>query len=114
MARYIAKNLVAAGLASRCEVQLAYAIGVADPVPVMVNSFGTGVVDDERMVELVPAHFALTPKGMIEHLRLRRPVYRKTAAFGHFGRTEDTFSWEAADKADALREDARLTAAVRA
>jgi S-adenosylmethionine synthetase len=114
MARYIAKNLVAAGLASRCEVQLAYAIGVADPVSVMVNSFGTGVVDDERMVELVRAHFALTPKGMIEHLRLRRPVYRKTAAFGHFGRTEDTFSWEAADKADTLREDARLTAAVRA
>ena len=114
MARYIAKNLVAAGLASRCEVQLAYAIGVADPVSVMVNSFGTGVVDDERMVELVRAHFALTPKGMIEHLRLRRPVYRKTAAFGHFGRTEDTFSWEAADKADTLREDARMTAAVRA
>jgi S-adenosylmethionine synthetase len=114
MARYIAKNLVAAGLASRCEVQLAYAIGVAEPVSVMVNSFGTGVVDDERMVELVRAHFPLTPKGMIEHLRLRRPVYRKTAAFGHFGRTEDTFTWEAADKADSLREDARMTAAVRA
>jgi S-adenosylmethionine synthetase len=114
MARYIAKNLVGAGLASRCEVQLAYAIGVADPVSVMVNSFGTGVVDDERMVELVRAHFPLTPKGMIEHLRLRRPVYRKTAAFGHFGRTEDTFTWEAADKAETLREDARLTAAVRA
>ena len=108
MARYIAKNLVAAGLASRCEVQLAYAIGVAEPVSVMVNSFGTGVVDEERMVELIRAHFPLTPRGMIDHLKLRRPIYRKTAAFGHFGRTEDSFTWEAADKAEALREDARV------
>jgi S-adenosylmethionine synthetase len=111
MARYIAKNLVAAGLARRCEVQLAYAIGVAEPVSVMVNSFGTGAIEDERMVELIRTHFALTPKGMIEHLKLRRPVYRKTAAFGHFGRTEDTFTWEAADKVEALRE-AALPAAV--
>ncbi|MEO8661481.1 MAG: methionine adenosyltransferase [Bryobacteraceae bacterium] len=114
MARYIAKNLVAAGFAKRCEVQLAYAIGVAEPVSIMVNTFGTGVIDEERMVELVRAHFPLTPAGMIQHLKLRRPIYRKTAAFGHFGRTEDTFSWEAADKADALRDDARVSAVARA
>jgi S-adenosylmethionine synthetase len=113
MARYIAKNLVGAGLASRCEVQLAYAIGVAEPVSVMVNSFGTGVVDDERMVELIRAHFPLTPRGMIEHLQLRRPIYRHTAAFGHFGRTESTFSWEQTDRAGVLREESRLTAAAQ-
>jgi S-adenosylmethionine synthetase len=111
MARYVAKNLVAAGLASRCEVQLAYAIGVADPVSVAVNTFGTGVVDEQRLVELVREHFPLTPKGMIEHLKLRRPIYRKTAAFGHFGRTEDTFSWESTGKAEALREHAKVSAA---
>jgi len=113
MARYIAKNLVAAGLAERCEVQLAYAIGVAEPVSVMVNTFGTGAVEETRLVDLVRAHFPLTPKGMIEHLRLRRPIYRKTASFGHFGRTEDTFSWEAADKAEALKADAPMAAAAR-
>jgi S-adenosylmethionine synthetase len=113
MARYVAKNLVAAGLAERCEVQLAYAIGVAEPVSVNVNTFGTGAVDEERLVELVREQFPLTPKGMIDHLKLRRPIYRKTAAFGHFGRTEDTFSWEASDKAEALRDGARVaTAAV--
>ena len=113
MARYVAKNLVAAGLAERCEVQLAYAIGVAEPVSVNVNTFGTGVVEEERLVELVREQFPLTPKGMIDHLKLRRPIYRKTAAFGHFGRTEDTFSWEATDKAEALRDGARVaTAAV--
>ena len=110
MARYVAKNLVASGLASKCEVQLAYAIGVAEPVSVMVNSFGTGQVEDERLVELVREHFPLTPKGMIEHLRLRQPIYRKTAAFGHFGRTESSFTWEATDKADALREGSRVAA----
>jgi S-adenosylmethionine synthetase len=104
MARYIAKNLVSAGLALRCEVQLAYAIGVAEPVSVMVNTFGTGAVEESRIVELVREHFPLTPRGMIDHLRLRRPIYRKTAAFGHFGRTEETFTWEATDKAEALRE----------
>ena len=104
MARYIAKNIVAAGLARRCEVQLAYAIGVAEPVSVMVNTFGTGTIEEERLVELVRANFSLTPKGMIDHLKLRRPMYRKTAAFGHFGRTEDTFTWEATDKAAALKE----------
>ncbi|MBL8176704.1 MAG: methionine adenosyltransferase [Bryobacterales bacterium] len=113
MARYIAKNLVAAGLAQRCEVQLAYAIGVADPVSVMVNTFGTGVVDEERMTELVRAHFPLTPRGIIEHLQLRRPIYRATAAFGHFGRSESSFTWEATDKADAIREDARLASAAK-
>ncbi|HYP14819.1 MAG TPA: methionine adenosyltransferase [Bryobacteraceae bacterium] len=113
MARYIAKNVVAAGLASRCEVQLAYAIGVAEPVSVMVNTFGTGRIDESRLVDLVRKNFSLTPKGMIEHLRLRRPIYRATASFGHFGRTEDSFSWEAADKAEALRSDAQLAATAR-
>ncbi len=106
MARYIAKNIVASKLASRCEVQLAYAIGVADPVSVSVDTFGTGAIPDERFTELVRANFNLTPRGIIDHLRLRRPIYRKTAAFGHFGRTEDTFTWEAADKAEALKEQA--------
>ncbi len=111
MARYVAKNIVAAGLADRCEVQLAYAIGVAEPVSVMVDTFGTGTVPEERLVELVRENFKLTPKAMIDHLRLRRPIYRKTAAFGHFGRTEDTFTWEATDKAEALKEGAKLAAA---
>ena len=110
MARYIAKNIVAAGLAASCEVQLAYAIGVAEPVSVLVNTFGTSVVDEERIVELVRANFPLTPKGMIDHLKLRRPIYRATAAFGHFGRTEDSFSWEKTDKAEVLRDEARLSA----
>ncbi len=92
---------------SACEVQLAYAIGVAEPVSVMVNTFGTGTIPEERLVELVRANFQLTPKGMIDTLKLRRPIYRKTAAFGHFGRTEDTFSWEATDKAHALKEAAQ-------
>jgi S-adenosylmethionine synthetase len=110
MARYVAKNIVAAGLASRCEVQLAYAIGVAEPVSVMVDAFGTGKVEAERLVELVRSNFQLTPKGMIDSLKLRRPIYRKTAAFGHFGRTEDSFSWEATDKAEALKEHAAAAA----
>jgi S-adenosylmethionine synthetase len=113
MARYVAKNIVASGLATRCEVQLAYAIGVAEPVSVMVNSFGTSQVSDDRLATLVRDHFPLTPRGMIEHLRLRRPIYRATAAFGHFGRTEDSFTWEAANKAEALREAAGMAAAVR-
>jgi S-adenosylmethionine synthetase len=110
MARYVAKNIVAAGLARRCEVQLAYAIGVAEPVSIMVNTYGTGILEEERLVQLVRAHFPLTPKGMIDHLKLRRPVYRRTAAYGHFGRTEETFTWEATDRAEVLREEARLTA----
>jgi S-adenosylmethionine synthetase len=111
MARYVAKNLVAAGLAGKVEVQLAYAIGVAEPVSVMVDTFGTGKIEDQRLAELVRENFSLTPAGMIKHLNLRRPIYRKTAAFGHFGRHEDTFSWEATDKAGALREAAQFTAA---
>ena len=110
MARYVAKNVVAAGLARRCEVQLAYAIGVAEPVSVSVDTFGTAAVADSRIVELIREHFPLTPRGMIEHLRLRRPIYRQSAAFGHFGRVEETFSWEATDKAGVLREEARLAA----
>ncbi len=108
MARYIAKNIVAAGLATRCEVQLAYAIGVAEPVSVLVSTFGTGVVDEERMTEIVRNNFPLNPKGIIDHLRLRRPIFRATAAFGHFGRTGEGFTWELTDKAEALRSDARV------
>jgi S-adenosylmethionine synthetase len=107
MARYIAKNIVAAGLADRAEVQLAYAIGVVDPVSVMVNTFGTGTVAESKLTELVRAHFPLTPKGIIDHLQLRRPIYRKTAAFGHFGRTGDGFTWEKTDKAEALKAAAK-------
>jgi S-adenosylmethionine synthetase len=106
MARYIAKNVVAAGLADRCLVQLAYAIGVADPVSVLIDTFGTGLVPDEKISELVRANFKLTPRGIIEMLDLRRPIYRKTAAFGHFGRNDPEFTWERTDKANALRADA--------
>ena len=106
MARYIAKNIVAAGLAERAMVQLAYAIGVADPVSVLVDTSGTGRIPDDTMTDLVRAHFKLTPRGIIESLDLRRPIYRKTAAFGHFGRTEAEFTWERTDKAAALRADA--------
>ncbi len=108
MARYIAKNCVAAGLADRAQVQLAYAIGLADPVSVLVDTFGTGRVDDNKISDLIRAHFALTPKGIIETLNLRRPIYKQTAAFGHFGRTEQDFTWEWTDKAEALKADAGL------
>ena len=108
MARYIAKNVVAAGMADRAMVQLAYAIGVADPVSVLVDTEGTGRVADEKIVELVRANFQLTPRGIIESLDLRKPIYRKTAAFGHFGRTEPEFTWERTDKAAALRAAAKL------
>jgi S-adenosylmethionine synthetase len=110
MARYIAKNLVAAKLAQRCEVQLAYAIGVAEPVSVTVNTFGTGAIPDDRFTTLVRDNFILTPRGIIETLNLRRPIYRKTAAFGHFGRNEPTFTWEATDKAEALQKSAAALA----
>ena len=106
MARYVAKNVVASGLAEKCLVQLAYAIGVAEPVSVYVDTSGTGQIDDDKLGELVRAHFKLTPKGIIETLNLRRPIYKKTAAFGHFGRTEPEFTWERTDKADAMRKDA--------
>jgi S-adenosylmethionine synthetase len=108
MARYIAKNCVAAGLGDRVLVQLAYAIGVAEPVSVLVDSFGTAPIPDGRIGELVREHFPLTPRGIIEALDLRRPIYRATAAYGHFGRLEATFSWERTDKADVLRGDAGL------
>jgi S-adenosylmethionine synthetase len=110
VARYIAKNIVAAKLADRCEVQLAYAIGVAEPVSVLVETFGTGKVSSKTLTELVRKNFSLTPKGIIESLNLRRPIYRKTAAYGHFGRNEPDFTWEATDKAAALAEQAALVA----
>jgi len=103
MARYIAKNLVASGLADRVQVQLAYAIGVADPVSVLVETFGTGKINEQTISKLVREHFELTPRGIIKSLNLRRPIYRQTAAFGHFGRTESDFTWEATDKAEELR-----------
>jgi S-adenosylmethionine synthetase len=106
MARYIAKNIVGAELADRAMVQLAYAIGVADPVSVLIDTEGTGRVPDEMLTDLVRKHFALTPRGIMDTLNLRRPIYRKTAAFGHFGRTEPEFTWERTDKATALRADA--------
>ncbi len=106
MARYIAKNIVAAGLAKRCEVQLAYAIGVAEPVSVLVDTFGTGTVEESMLRKLIRANFQLTPKGIIDSLRLRRPIYQKTAAYGHFGRNDPDFTWEATDKAATLREQA--------
>jgi S-adenosylmethionine synthetase len=115
MARYIAKNIVAASLADRCEVQLAYAIGVAEPVSVLIDTFGTAKVPEEKIAELVRANFKLTPKGIIESLNLRRPIYRKTAAYGHFGRNEPEFTWELTDKAATLREQAGVSpAAVKA
>jgi S-adenosylmethionine synthetase len=114
MARYIAKNIVAAGLASRAEVQLAYAIGVAEPVSVMVDTFGTGTIPEEKITELVRQNFSLTPKAIIETLDLRRPVYKQTAAYGHFGRTGPGFTWEKTDRAEALRKAAGLSAPVEA
>ncbi len=103
MARYVAKNIVAAGLAERCEVQLAYAIGVAEPVSVLVDTFGTGTIEADKLEALVRANFSLTPKGIIETLDLRRPIFQQTAAYGHFGRANDDFTWEKTDKAAALQ-----------
>ena len=110
MARYVAKNIVAAGLADRCEVQLAYAIGVAEPVSVLVETFGTGKVDEAKLEELVRKNFSLTPKGIIDGLNLRRPIFKATAAYGHFGRKGDGFTWEKTDKAAALAEQAGVGA----
>ena len=98
----MAKNLVASGLCDRCEVQIAYAIGIAEPVSIMVESGGTGKISDTKLTSLVRQHFDLTPKGLIQHLKLRRPIYRATAAYGHFGRNEPTFTWEKTDKARVL------------
>ena len=107
MGRYVAKNIVAAGLADKCEIQVAYAIGVADPVSVSVNTFGTGKISDEKLVKLVHKHFDLTPYGIVTTLDLLRPIYYKTAAFGHFGRNDPNFTWERTDKAKFLREDVK-------
>ena len=106
--RYVAKNVVAAGLASKCEVQVAYAIGVSKPVSLMVNTFGTGKIDDEKIVKLIEKHFDLRPKGIIKTLNLLRPIYSRTAAYGHFGRDEPEFTWESTDKVEALRADAGI------
>jgi len=108
MARYVAKNLVAAGLARKVEVQLAYAIGVAEPVSVMADTFDTGVIPDEKITDLIRAYFQLTPRAIMETLNLRRPIYRPTAAYGHFGRSEAGFTWEKTDKAEAIRKEAGL------
>jgi S-adenosylmethionine synthetase len=108
MARHVAKNIVAAGLAERCMVQVAYAIGVVDPVSVMVETFGTGLLPKDRLEQLIQRHFDLTPAGIIKYLDLRRPIYRKTAAFGHFGRSEPEFTWERTDRAKDLRQDAGI------
>ena len=108
MARHVAKNIVAAGLADRAQVQVAYAIGVADPVSIMVDTFGTGKVSNARLEELIRRHFDFTPAGIIKYLNLRRPIYKKTAAYGHFGRPEPDFTWERTDRVKDLRDDARL------
>jgi S-adenosylmethionine synthetase len=113
MARHIAKNIVAAGLADKAEVELAYAIGVAEPVSVLVETFGTGKISEAALTSLVRKNFSLTPKGIIESLNLRRPIYQQTAAYGHFGRTEPEFNWEATDKAAKLAEQAGVTAAAK-
>jgi S-adenosylmethionine synthetase len=108
ISRYIAKNIVAAGIADRVEVQLAYAIGVPEPVSILIDTFGTGKVEEEKIVKLVRENFDLTPKGIIDHLRLRRPIYRRTAAYGHFGKTDPDFTWEQTDKAETLKKKAGL------
>jgi S-adenosylmethionine synthetase len=113
MARYVAKNIVAAGLAERCEVQLAYAIGVAEPVSVLVDTFGTGTVDEDKLEALVRANFSLTPKGIMESLNLRRPIYKATAAYGHFGREGKDFTWEATEKVAALKAGAAEAVAAK-
>jgi S-adenosylmethionine synthetase len=109
MARHVAKNLVAAGVASKVEVQLAYAIGVAEPVSVMADTFGTGAIPDEQITDLIRTTFKLTPRGIIESLDLRRPIYRPTASFGHFGRSGPGFTWERTDKEDSIRSQAGLS-----
>jgi S-adenosylmethionine synthetase len=113
-ARYIAKNIVAAGLARRCEVQLAYAIGVAEPVSMLIETFGTGTIQDDRLSKIVSDHFDARPGALIQSLNLRRPIFQKTAAYGHFGRTGDDFTWEKLDKADALRNAASGNSATKA
>jgi S-adenosylmethionine synthetase len=108
MARYVAKNIVAAGLAERCEIQVSYAIGVAEPTSITVETFGTSKLSEDRLVQIVRDNFDLRPKGLIKALDLLRPIYQTTAAYGHFGRTEDSFTWEKTDKVDALKDAAGL------
>jgi S-adenosylmethionine synthetase len=108
MCRYIAKNIVAAGLADRCDIQVSYAIGVAEPTSISVETFGTGKLDESRLIGLIREHFDMRPKGLIQMLDLLRPIYRATAAYGHFGRTEETFSWEQTDKAAQLKDAAGI------
>jgi S-adenosylmethionine synthetase len=108
ISRYIAKNIVASGIADRVEVQLAYAIGVPEPVSILIDTFETGRVEEEKIVKLVRGNFDLTPKGIIDHLRLRRPIYKKTAAYGHFGKNDPDFTWELTDKAETLKKQAGL------
>ena len=107
-ARYVAKNIVAGGLAERCEIQVSYAIGVAEPTSISVNTFGTGTIADGRLVELVREHFDLRPRGLIKMLDLLRPIYQQTASYGHFGRQERDFTWERTDKAEMLRDAAGM------
>ena len=107
-ARYVAKNIVAAGIADRCEIELAYAIGVAEPVSIFVDTFGTGKIDDEKIVDLIRRNFELRPAGIIDMLNLRRPIYKQTAAYGHFGRTDIDLPWEHTDKAEVLKKEAGL------
>jgi len=108
IARYIAKNIVAAGIADRVEVQLAYAIGVPEPVSILVDTHETGKIEEDKIAALIRNNFNLTPKGIIDHLKLRRPIYKKTAAYGHFGKTDPDFTWEKTDKAEALKKEAGL------
>ena len=108
ISRYIAKNIVASGIADRVEVQLAYAIGIPEPVSILIDTFETGRIEDEKIVKLVRGNFDLTPKGIIDHLKLRRPIYKKTAAYGHFGKNDPDFTWELTDKAEALKKQAGL------
>ena len=108
LARYIAKNLVAAGLVERCELQLSYAIGIAEPTSISIETFGTGKISDEKIVALIREHFELKPKGLISMLDLLRPIYKKTAAYGHFGREDNEFSWERTDKAEILKNHAKV------
>jgi S-adenosylmethionine synthetase len=107
-ARYVAKNIVAAGIADRCEIQLAYAIGIANPVSIMVDTFGTGKIPDEQIIDLIRANFDLRPAAIIRNLKLRRPIYKRTAAYGHFGRNEEEFTWEKIDRAAELKKQAGL------
>ncbi len=108
MVRYVAKNIVASGIADKCEVQLSYAIGISDPVSILIDTYDTEKIDPNRILEIVRDNFSFKPKAMIEYLDLRRPIYKKTAAYGHFGREEPEFTWERTDMADTLRKDAGL------